>query len=107
MMDIGLSKRTWRTCSVSSTAGMALSISGLSEGQAQRISIARALLHPCKVLLLDEATSALDMQTEKKLLENLKQHYCDCTIIFVTHRLAVVDFTTDSFTMVREESKKA
>lgn len=75
---------------------------GLSEGQAQRISIARALLHPCKVLLLDEATSALDMDTEKRLLVNLKQHYKDCTIIFVTHRLAVVDFTTDSFTMVKK-----
>lgn len=74
---------------------------GLSEGQAQRISIARALLHPCRVLLLDEATSALDMDTEKKLLINLKQHFADCTIIFVTHRLAVVDFTTDSFTMKR------
>jgi len=77
---------------------------GLSEGQAQRISIARALLHPCKVLLLDEATSALDMETEKKLLINLKEHYNDCTIIFVTHRLAVVDFTTDCFTMVRQEN---
>lgn len=74
---------------------------GLSEGQAQRISIARALLHPCRVLLLDEATSALDMDTEKKLLINLKQHFADSTIIFVTHRLAVVDFTTDSFTMKR------
>lgn len=72
---------------------------GLSEGQAQRISIARALLHPCRVLLLDEATSALDMETERKLLVNLKQHFADCTIIFVTHRLAVVDFTTDSLTM--------
>lgn len=72
---------------------------GLSEGQAQRISIARALLHPCRVLLLDEATSALDMETERKLLVNLKQHFSDCTIIFVTHRLAVVDFTTDSLTM--------
>ena len=68
---------------------------GLSEGQAQRIAIARAILHPCKVLLLDEATSALDVETEKKLLENLKQHFADSTIIFVTHRLAVVDFTTD------------
>lgn len=74
---------------------------GLSEGQAQRISIARALLHPCRVLLLDEATSALDMETERKLLINLKQHFADSTIIFVTHRLAVVDFTTDSFTMKR------
>lgn len=78
---------------------------GLSEGQAQRISIARALLHPCRILLLDEATSALDMQTEKKLLENLKQHYKDCTIIFVTHRLAVCDFTTDTLTIVKNGGK--
>ncbi len=74
---------------------------GLSEGQAQRIAIARAILHPCKVLLLDEATSALDVETEKKLLENLKQHFHDSTIIFVTHRLAVVDFTSDVIRMER------
>lgn len=75
---------------------------GLSEGQAQRIAIARAILRPCKVLLLDEATSALDVETEKKLLENLKQHFHNSTIIFVTHRLAVVDFTSDVITMVRQ-----
>lgn len=74
---------------------------GLSEGQAQRIAIARAILHPCKVLLLDEATSALDVETEKKLLENLKQYFHDSTIIFVTHRLAVVDFTSDVIKMER------
>ena len=74
---------------------------GLSEGQAQRIAIARALLHPCHVLLLDEATSALDPETEKMLLENLKQHFNNSTIIFVTHRMAVVDFTTDVLTMER------
>lgn len=74
---------------------------GLSEGQAQRIAIARALLRPCKVLLLDEATSALDMQTEKALLQNLKLHFADSTIIFVTHRLAVTDFTTDTITLKR------
>lgn len=75
---------------------------GLSEGQAQRIAIARAMLHPCRLLLLDEATSALDVETEKKLLENLKQHFKDTTIIFVTHRLAVVDFTTDTLRMERQ-----
>ena len=75
---------------------------GLSEGQAQRIAIARAILHPCKVLLLDEATSALDVETEKKLLENLKQHFSHSTIIFVTHRLAVVDFTSDVLRMTRQ-----
>ena len=74
---------------------------GLSEGQAQRIAIARAILHPCKVLLLDEATSALDVETEKKLLENLKQYFHDSTIIFVTHRLAVMNFTTDVIKMER------
>jgi len=76
---------------------------GLSEGQAQRIAIARALLRPCKVLLLDEATSALDMQTEQALLHNLKTHFADSTIIFVTHRLAVTDFTTDTITLKRNE----
>jgi ABC-type bacteriocin/lantibiotic exporter with double-glycine peptidase domain len=53
------------------------------------------------VLLLDEATSALDPETEKMLLENLKQHFNNSTIIFVTHRMAVVDFTTDVLTMER------
>lgn len=74
---------------------------GLSEGQAQRIAIARAILRPCRVLLLDEATSALDIQTERLLLERLKAHFTDTTIIFVTHRLAVVGFTSDQLTMHR------
>ncbi len=76
---------------------------GLSEGQAQRIAIARAILRPCKILVLDEATSALDIQTEKKLLMNIKERFSDCTIIFITHRLAVVDFTSDSITMERQK----
>ncbi len=76
---------------------------GLSEGQAQRIAIARAIIHPCNILLLDEATSALDIDTEREVLQNIKTHYADTTIIFVTHRLAVVDFTTDSITVKRNE----
>ncbi len=64
---------------------------GLSEGQAQRIAIARALLRPGSILLLDEATSALDTKTERKVLENiLSDHHR--TVIFVTHRKAVVDY---------------
>jgi len=74
---------------------------GLSEGQAQRIAIARAILRPCRILLLDEATSALDIATEHQLLERLKAHFTDTTIIFVTHRLAVADFTTEQLTMER------
>ena len=64
---------------------------GLSEGQAQRIAIARALLRPGSILLLDEATSALDADTERKVLENLLQNH-QRTVIFVTHRAAVLDF---------------
>ena len=56
---------------------------GLSEGQLQRLSIARALVMGKKILLLDEATSALDEETEKRVIENLKSN--DYTIILVTH----------------------
>ena len=68
---------------------------GLSEGQAQRIAIARAILRPCKILLLDEATSALDIDTEREVLTRIKNHFVDTTIIFVTHRLSAVDFATN------------
>ena len=64
---------------------------GLSEGQAQRIAIARGLLHEGNILILDEATSAVDAETEKRLLQNLKQHYHGKkTILFISHREAVV-----------------
>ena len=58
---------------------------GISEGQAQRIAVARALLCETPVLLLDEATSALDHETEEKLLHRLKA-LNDKTILLVTHR---------------------
>lgn len=64
---------------------------GLSEGQAQRIAIARAMLRGRGVLLLDEATSALDPDTESQLLENIlgdKAH----TVLFITHRPAVMAY---------------
>jgi ABC-type bacteriocin/lantibiotic exporter with double-glycine peptidase domain len=65
---------------------------GLSEGQAQRIAIARALLRPGRVLLLDEFSSALDSQTETLLLERLTAKLSDRTMIFITHRERVIDF---------------
>ncbi len=64
---------------------------GLSEGQAQRIAIARALLRDGSVMLFDEATSSLDPDTERRLLANLLADR-QRTIIFVTHRMAVVDY---------------
>lgn len=75
---------------------------GLSEGQLQRISIARALLADAPVLLLDEATSALDEATETKVLDNIK-NMTDKTVLFITHRntsLKVCD------RIVRVEDKK-
>ena len=65
---------------------------GLSEGQMQRIAVARAIYSDRPVLLLDEATSALDDATEKQLLKNLRA-MTDRTVIIVTHRSAVLDVT--------------
>ncbi|WP_195252527.1 ABC transporter ATP-binding protein [Hoylesella timonensis] len=64
---------------------------GLSEGQAQRISIARALLRNRPIMLFDEATSALDPETERQLLHNILSNH-DKTVIFITHKPAVVDY---------------
>lgn len=75
---------------------------GLSEGQIQRISIARALLTEAPVLLLDEATSALDETTETHVLENIKAMSAK-TVVFITHRntsLKVCD------RIIRVENKK-
>ena len=63
---------------------------GLSEGQAQRIAIARALLRDAPVLLLDEATSALDVATERAILRNLVREYPHKTCIVTTHRPTVI-----------------
>ena len=63
---------------------------GLSEGQAQRLAIARAVLGGAPILLLDECTSALDAQTEQKVLQRLKE-LPDRTCIAVTHRSAAVE----------------
>lgn len=64
---------------------------GLSEGQAQRIAIARGLLHGGEILILDEVTSALDEETTKKLLDNLFENYADRTLIFATHDTLVIE----------------
>ncbi len=63
---------------------------GLSEGQMQRLAIARAIYSNRPILLLDEATSALDEETECRLLDNLKE-MTDKTVIIVTHRMKALD----------------
>ena len=65
--------------------------SGLSEGQAQRIAIARALLRPGKILLLDEATSALDAETSRTFVENLRRHMGSRSVLFITHQPHMAD----------------
>ena len=65
---------------------------GLSEGQAQRIAIARSLLRPGKILLLDEATSALDSDTERNFLINLKKEMGNRIVILITHQAEVAKF---------------
>ncbi len=64
---------------------------GLSEGQAQRISIARAILRDAPILLLDEATSALDVTTERQVLRNIIQQKPNKTCIVTTHRPSVLN----------------
>lgn len=63
---------------------------GLSKGQIQRISIARALLSNAPILLLDEATSALDVKTEQVLLQNIQKYHKGRTCIVTTHRPSVL-----------------
>lgn len=71
---------------------------GLSEGQAQRIAIARALLRNRSIMLFDEATSALDPETERKLLQSILTRH-DKTVIFITHRTAVIDYCDQTLTI--------
>ena len=73
---------------------------GLSEGQAQRIAIARALLRQSSILVLDEATSALDPETERQLLNNILADR-NTTVIFVTHRMAVIDYCDQTLKITR------
>ena len=77
---------------------------GLSEGQAQRIAIARALLRNGSIMLFDEATSALDPETERQLLRNLLAKH-NKTIIFITHRPAVVEYCDQTLKVEKLKKK--
>ncbi len=67
---------------------------GFSEGQAQRLSIARAMLRKAPILLLDEATSALDVATERRVLKNIMRDESPRTCIVTTHRPTVLNLCT-------------
>jgi ABC-type multidrug transport system fused ATPase/permease subunit len=74
---------------------------GLSEGQAQRIAIARGLLRPGSILLLDEPTSSLDSETEQILLSRLAAEVHRRTVIVVTHREQVVELCQERCYLTR------
>ncbi len=83
----------WEFVEASDTINSALGERGrgLSEGQAQRISIARAVLRNAPILLLDEATSALNITTERKVLRNIIEQKPNKTCIVTTHRPSVLN----------------
>ena len=66
---------------------------GLSEGQLQRLAIARAIYSGAPILLMDESTSALDEETEAMVLENIKNLH-NKTVLIVTHRPAALKICT-------------
>lgn len=70
---------------------------GISEGQAQRLAIARALLREAPILLLDEATSGLDVETEHQLMRNLQDSSLAHTCILITHRPASTEFCSRAY----------
>ena len=83
---------------------------GISEGQAQRLAIARALISNAPIILLDEATSALDKNTEEKVLDNIKK-LNKKTCIIITHKAAALEvcnrefiINDKQFTAVRKEA---
>ena len=78
---------------------------GLSEGQAQRIAIARALLSSGNIFIFDEATSSLDAETERIVLQRIVAHYPHHTFIFITHRPEVLKYATQVLELKRMKKK--
>ena len=74
---------------------------GLSEGQAQRIAIARSLLHQGAILLFDEFSSSLDEDTEERLMHNLVTALPERTMLFITHRHRIVAYCDQVLTIHR------
>ena len=79
---------------------------GFSEGQNQRLSIARALLKDAPILLMDEATSALDVVTERRLLQNIVRKDPRKTVILTTHRPTVLSMCDRVYHIERKKIKE-
>lgn len=79
---------------------------GLSEGQAQRIAIARAIACDAPIILFDEATSALDMRTERTVLKNISEAENSRICIFSTHRFSVLDICDTIFKVENRRLEK-
>ena len=75
---------------------------GVSEGQAQRIAVARSILRPGSILILDEVTSALDEETEREMLKRLTNSNMGKTLIFVTHRPAIIEYCSQVLKIERK-----
>lgn len=75
----------------------------MSEGQAQRIAISRAILRDAPILLLDEATSALDVTTERQVLRNIVQQRPNKTCIVTTHRPSVLNLCQRVYRVVEAQ----
>ena len=84
---------------------------GISEGQAQRIAIARAFLRVRPILILDEATSSLDPETEVKVLKSVKSLSSNPTCIIITHRPSALNICNRIMKLekghIREVSRKS
>jgi ABC-type multidrug transport system fused ATPase/permease subunit len=78
---------------------------GLSEGQAQRIAVARSILRPGSILILDEVTSALDEAREQEMLKRLTQSQIGKTLIFVTHRPAIMQYCNQVLRIEKRQTK--
>lgn len=79
---------------------------GLSEGQAQRIAVARSILRPGSILIFDEVTSALDEHTEQEMLRRLTQSQIGKTLIFVTHRPAIMQYCNQVLRIEKPKEKQ-
>ena len=83
----------------------------LSGGQAQRIGLARIFYNNSSVMLFDESTNSLDNETEKRVIDNIKNYYDDRTILIVSHNKNILDFCNKIFRFekgkIKEVSKKS